>query len=34
MDGYHDNPTTIGELKKISNYKVCRSPLNDMEKAE
>lgn len=34
MDGYHDNPTTIGELKKISNYKVCRSPLNDAEKAE
>lgn len=28
MDGYHDAPFTLEELRKIPNLKVCRSPQN------
>ena len=27
-DGYHDCPSTLDELGKIGNIKICRSPLN------
>lgn len=30
MDGYHDKPKTLEELKKIFGVKICRSPLNDI----
>ena len=28
-DGYNDAPKTLEDLAKISNFKICRSPLND-----
>ena len=27
-DGYHNSLTTLEEIEKIPNYKICRSPLN------
>ena len=30
MDGYHDTPSTMEELKEIHGKKICRSPLNDL----